>query len=61
MRGVNKHLEGIYSIWFQGTVENEESSKSEAALDIITSKFVKLYTGQVSGTPAQSPFHAPLQ
>ena len=32
-------------------MEDEEPSKSEAALDLIPGQLVDLYTGQVSATP----------
>ena len=51
MRGVNKHFQRFDSICLQGTMEDEESSESEAALDLISGQLINLYTGQVSDTP----------
>ena len=42
-------------------MEDEETSESEAALDLISSQFVNLYMGQVSGTPAQGGIHVQQQ
>lgn len=42
-------------------MEDEETSESEAALDLVSGQFIDLYTDQASGTPMQSGIHAPQQ